>query len=224
MLHKTRGIVFKYFKYRDSSIIVKIFTEAFGLQTYIVNGVRSSKSKGRIALYQPLTLLDLVVYHKPSTNINRISEIKCATPLKTIPYDIMKSSLGVFMAEVLYKSIKEEGEVADLFEFIHHGIEILDHMEEGFFNFHLQFLLKLTKYLGFGITSSDQFFLLLSDDHLTKKTNLLLNQSFTFKIKLNNSERRMLLDHLISFYKVHIDNMGEIKSIKILREVMEDIQ
>ncbi|MTI41512.1 DNA repair protein RecO [Fulvivirga lutimaris] len=224
MLHKTRGVVFKYFKYRDTSIIVKIFTEAFGLQTYVVNGVRSSKSKGRIALYQPLTLLDLVVYHKPSSDINRISEIKCSSPLKTIPYDIVKSSLGVFMAELLYKSIKEEGEVADLYEFVHHSIEILDHMEENYLNFHLQFLLKLTKYLGFGITSSDQFFLLLSDDHLSEITHLLLNESFTSEVGIKNSERRMLLEHLIAFYKVHIDNMGEVKSIKILREVLEDIQ
>ena len=224
MLHKTRGVVFKYFKYRDTSIIVKIFTETFGLQTYIVNGVRSSKAKGRIALYQPLTLLDLVVYHKPSSSINRISEIKCTTPLKTIPYDIMKSSLGVFMAEVLYKSIKEEGEVAELYEYVQSSIEILDHMEEDYLNFHLQFLLKLTKYLGFGITSSDQFFLLLSNDRLTEKTQQLLNEPFTLPLSIKNSERRMLLEHLISFYRVHIDNMSEIKSIKILREVMEDLQ
>ncbi len=108
MLHKTRGIVFKYFKYGDTSIIAKVYTEAFGLQSYIVNGARSTKSKGKIAFYQPLTLLDLVVYKKKNSGINRISEVRCSQPLKTIPYEITKSSQGVFLSELLYKCIKED--------------------------------------------------------------------------------------------------------------------
>ncbi|MBA4056317.1 MAG: DNA repair protein RecO, partial [Marivirga sp.] len=71
MLHKTRGVVFRFTKYGETSIIVNIFTELFGLQGYIVNGVRSKSGKNRIALYQPLTLLDLVVYHRENANINR---------------------------------------------------------------------------------------------------------------------------------------------------------
>jgi DNA repair protein RecO (recombination protein O) len=82
MLHKTRGIGLSYLRYRESSIITKIYTEAFGIQTYIVNGVRSSKSKNnRIALFQPLTLLDMVVYHKNKEDtVHRISELKCYAP------------------------------------------------------------------------------------------------------------------------------------------------
>lgn len=218
MLHKTRGVVFKYFKYRDTSIIVKIFTEAFGLQTYIVNGVRSRSSKGKIALYQPLTLLDLVVYHKESADINRISEIKCGHPFQTIPTDIRKAAIAMFMAEILYKCVKEEGEVSDLFEFIYHSIEILDHLETNYQNFHLQFMLKLSKYLGFGIESSDFLDVFYAEDALVLKA--LMENSYEESAKLNNSSRRMMLDHIIKFFQANVDSLKEINSIKVLQEVL----
>jgi DNA repair protein RecO (recombination protein O) len=224
MLYKTKGVVFKYFKYGDTSIIVKILTDQFGLQTYIVNGVRSSRAKSKIALYQPLTLLDMVVYHKPGSNINRISEIKCNEPFQSLPYEIAKSSIGVFIGEVLYKCIKEEGEVKDLYEFIHNSISVLDHLKEGYQNFHLQFLLKLSRHLGFGITSTDQFFLTLSSDVMSQRTDQLLESNYSTKVELNNFQRRELLEQILNFYKSHIDNMGEIKSIKILRTVLEDTE
>src|SRR6188768_3165830 len=97
MLHKTRGIVFRFTKYGETSIIVNIFTELFGMQSYIVNGVRSKSSKNKIALYQPLTLLDLVVYHRDNANILRIKEIKCLYPYQFIPMDVRKSTIAMFV-------------------------------------------------------------------------------------------------------------------------------
>ena len=91
MLHKTKGIVLNFVKFKETSVIVKIYTEKFGLQSYIENGVRSSKSKNKIALFQPLTQLELVVYHDPKKEINRISEIRCILPYKSIPFEIKKS-------------------------------------------------------------------------------------------------------------------------------------
>ncbi len=221
MLHKTRGIVIKHFKYRDTSIIVKIFTEAFGLQTYIVNGVRSAKAKSKIALYQPLTLLDMVVYHKPSSEINRISEIKCTTPLATIPYKITKSAIAVFIAELLYKTIKEEGEVRHLYYFVEEAIVTFDHLSSHYLNFHLQFLLKLTHHLGFGLETAEQLFLDYSNPELILVVSQLLNEGFDNKVQLNSKDRRALLDTILMFYHNHIDNLGEIKSIKVLRETLE---
>jgi DNA repair protein RecO (recombination protein O) len=83
MLHKTKGIVLHYIKYSETSIIVKIYTETFGIQSYIVNGVRSKNNKNKIALFQPLTLLDMVVYHKANaTSLNRIAEVRCSEPFQ----------------------------------------------------------------------------------------------------------------------------------------------
>src|SRR6185369_7455791 len=108
MLHKTRGIVFRFTKYGDTSIIVTIFTELFGLQTYIVNGVRSKSAKSKIALFQPLTLLDLIVYYKENANIKRIKEIRCVHQYQTVQTDVRKSSIGMFLNEILNKTVKEE--------------------------------------------------------------------------------------------------------------------
>lgn len=218
MLHKTRGIVFKHFKYRDTSIIAKIFTEEFGLQTYMINGVRSKSSKGKIALYQPLTLLDLVVYYKESADINRISEVKCGSPFQTIPTDIKKTAIAMFMAEILYKCVKEEGEVHDLFEFIYHSLEILDHLESNFHNFHLQFMLKLSKYLGFGMESSDFLDVFYAEEAQLAKE--LMDNSYEESAKLSNNSRRKMLDHIIKFFQTNVDSLKEINSIKVLQEVL----
>lgn len=219
MVFKTRGIVLKYFKYSETSIIVKIFTERFGLQSYIINGIRSKKAKSKIALFQPLTLLELVVYHKKNGTINRISETKCAEPFLTIPYEVKKSTIGIFIGEVLYKSIKEETESSEMFEFIHNSINILDHLNVNYENFHLQFLLKLTKYFGFGIENATTFFSFLDSEEHIKALNLLIREPYQNSIHITNTSRRMLLDEIVNFYKLNMDSFSEINSMKVLKEL-----
>lgn len=218
MLHKTKGIVFKFFKYSDTSIIVKIFTARFGLQTYIVNGVRSKKSKNKIALFQPLTLLDLVVYHNPTRDINRISELKCSAPFQSVHSQMQKTAVTIFLAEMLYKSIKDQDEVEEMFEFISSSISLFDHLYEHFQNFHLQFLLKLTRYIGFAVELNDPVFDSLDSNE--KKTLEKLRQApYEDWIDIKNAERRKFLDLIVRFYKSHIDSIHEINSIKILQEI-----
>ena len=142
MLHKTRGIVFKTTDYGDSSIIVQVFTEKFGLQSYIVNGAKKPKAKISRNMFQPLHLLDMVVYHKNTGNVQRIKEVKNAPVLQTIPYDVIKSSLAIFLNEVLYKAVKQQSADEDLFEYVFNAIEWLDHQNEGLANFHLFFLIQ----------------------------------------------------------------------------------
>src|SRR5690554_158691 len=112
MIYKTRGVVFRFTKFQESSIIVTIFTEQFGLQTYIVNGVRSKSARNKIALYQPLTLLNLVVYHRENVNIERIKEASCLHPYRTLTTDIRKSTIALFINELLNKTIREESHAA----------------------------------------------------------------------------------------------------------------
>ena len=228
MIYKTKGIVLNYIKYRESSIIVKIYTELFGLQTYIVNGIRSAKSRQKIALYQPLTQLDMVVYHKPGKDINRISEYKCAAYYTSIPHNITKSSLALFLTEILIKSLKEETEDQDLFQFITDSILILDHLDENFESFHIQFMCKLSKYLGFSILSADEVFgqVHLHTNHreLAKYEKDLLDRLIRVNYQeapaTNGAVRRDLIEVLIKFYKLHIASFGEVKSLSILAEVL----
>jgi DNA repair protein RecO (recombination protein O) len=226
MLYKTRGIVLNYVKYRETSIIVRIFTELFGIQSYIVNSVRSKKGN-KIAFYQPLTLLNLVVYHKHNAGIFRISEISCTEPFLNIPHNHKKSCIAIFITEILNKVLKGETET-NLYNFIHQSILTLENLEENFENFHLQFLLKLSKYLGFEPETEKQIleqvgFIPFENDINDESEILkaLIFSDYNNKLKLSNRSRRKLLDLLLKYYHLHIENFGEIRSIQILKEVLE---
>src|SRR6201996_7835373 len=137
MLHKTRGIVFKTTDYSESSVIVQVFTEKFGLQSYIVNGAKKPRTKISMNMLQPLHLLDMVVYHKNTGQVQRIAELKNAPALQSIPYDVIKSCLAMFLNEVLYKAVRQQSADENLFDFVFNAIESLDHQQEGVANFHL---------------------------------------------------------------------------------------
>jgi len=230
MLHKTRGIALSYIRYRESSIITKIYTETFGIQTYIVNGVRSSKSRtNKIALFQPLTLLDMVVYHKSKEDtMHRISEMKCYQPFQSLPYDVFKSSLGLFVTEMLGKTLKEEESNPLLFHFIEESVLFLDQAGSNFENFHIQFLMQLASFLGFGIESVEDLESELKSNHFpyapdaTERNAILslLTHHYGLNIPLDRMRRMFILEKLIFFYKIHIESLGEIKSLEVLREVL----
>jgi len=221
MLHKTEGVVFKFIKYRDTSIIANIFTQKFGLQSYIVNGVRSKTAKSKIALFQPLTCLELVVYHKDNGDIHRISELKCNHPFRTIPIDIHKSSIALFLTELLHKTIREQNDTEDLFTFIQQSVLVLDNLETGIENFHLQFLLKLSRYLGFGVSENDELKSIMIETQTDFGwLNELNIQPFGHHLKITNETRSRLLKSVINYYRQHYSALGEIKSLAILSEVL----
>lgn len=220
MIFKTRGIVFRFTKFRETSIIVTIFTEQFGLQSYIVNGVRSKSAKNRIALYQPLTLLNLVVYHREHANIERIKEISCLHPYRTLTADVKKSTLAMFITELLNKTVKEESHAGELFQFIFDSMVALDTLQEGYENFHLIFMLKLARYLGFGVFHINEVLGGRDTDKETENIlrDLLVSDYHTAQ-KISNTQRRNLLDLLLKFYAEHMEHLGEIRSVQVLREV-----
>lgn len=221
MLHKTKGIVFRFTRYGETSIIVNIFTELFGLQTYIVNGVRSSTKKPKIALYQPLTLLDLVVYHKEHASILRIKEVKCYHPYQTLPTDIRKSAVAMFISEVLNRCVKEQSHAAEIHEFIAHSLITLDRQQQVE-NFHLIFLLQLSKFLGFGPNTSrevvETHWLADEDEIILTK---LLTAGYGSTIQISYGQRQTLLSVVIRFYSTHIDGLAELKSLPVLREILQ---
>ena len=240
MLHKTRGIVFKTTDYSESSVVVQIFTEKFGLQAYLINGVKKPRAKISRNMLQPLHLLEMVVYHKLNGNIQRVAELKNAPILTTIPYDIVKSSLVIFLNEVLYKAVRQESSDENLFNFIFYSIEWLDHQEQGLANFHLLFLVQLSRYLGFhperneaGTAAyfdlKDGLFVKSKPEHnlylappYTQYFNLLIGRNFEDlpEIRLPNDIRKYLLDRLIEYYALHIDSFSQIHSHEVLEEVL----
>ena len=221
MLHKTRGIVFRFTKYGETSVIVNIFTEMFGLQGYIVNGARSKSGRNKIALYQPLTILDLVVYHRENANINRIKEVKCLHPYLSIHLDIKKSAIAIFVNEVINKTVREESHAQELCDFLIDSLITLDNIASNLENFHLIFLLKLSRLLGFGAYNVDEVVGTRGADLVHEQLlGKLIQSSYEHAVPLTNEQRRILLDLILKFYGDHIDNFGELRSVHVLREVL----
>jgi DNA repair protein RecO (recombination protein O) len=240
MLNKTSGIVLHYTNYSESSLIVKIYTRTHGLQSFIVSGVRSKKSKNKINLFQPLALVDLVFFENEKSTLHRISEITSAKPYSEIPYNFVKSSIALLLNEILYKAIKEEHENEELFDFINNSLQILDLKTENCSNFHIYFMIHLTRYLGFfpqGEFGNDSSLFDLQEGkfvnyiphhvmYLSSEKSKLLNQFLNCNydsihlLQLTKVERKQLLQSLILFYQLHINSFGEIKSIEVLEEVL----
>lgn len=240
MLHKTRGIVLRVTNYSESSVVAKIFTEKLGLQSYLINGVRKPKAKVKLNMLQPLHLLDMVVYHKPNGGIQKVSDVRNSPILNQLPYDIIKSCIAIFINEILHKSLKQQENDELLFEFLFSSIELLDQTNESVANFHLVLLTKLTRFLGFypdvsfadtcsffdlknGVFTNSQplhlFF--ISNPYLTSFISLLRTPLQHFEeLKINSVVRKHLLEKLIDFYSLHIDNFGIIKSHEILEDVL----
>lgn len=221
MIQKTRGIVFRFTRYGETSIIVTIFTEAFGIQSYIVNGVRSKTAKNKIALYQPLTLVNLVVYHRENANLERIKEINCFHPYHSLTVDIKKSTIAMFITELLNKTVKEESHAGNVFQFVVDALVTIDSLDRNVENAHLLFLIKLSRYLGFGPQFANEVLGGRVTDEATEFIlQKLLTSNFDAMIPITSDQRKQLLDLLLKFYAEHLENFGELKSVQVLREVL----
>lgn len=240
MLHKIRGIVLKTTLYSESSVVVQVFTDKFGIQSYLINGVKKPKAKIPMNILQPLHLLDMVVYHKTNIQIQRVSEARPSPVFRSIPYHVIKNTIVQFLNEVLYKSIRQQHADENLFDFIYNAVSWFDEHEEPSTNFHLAFLLKLSRFLGFAPRAqsrNDQKYFDLQEGDFTSVTPIHPNfiektesdyflALFTMpfekinEIKFSNAVRRLLLDKILVYYALHTASFGQIKSHQVLEEVL----
>lgn len=243
-LHKTKGIVLRVVKYGETSLIVAIFTELFGVQSYLVNGVRTStkKGSGKANLFQPTAILDLIVYHNELKHLNRIKEFKWAYLYQHIFSDVPKNAVALFMIELLTKCLKQPEANPELFEFCEDAFIHLDESSGSVMaNFPLFFALHLPVFLGFRIIEhfSDKnsildlqegMFVSERPDHFhflegkqAEVTNELLKvmqPAELEQIKLNHDFRRQLLFAYETYYALHIQDFGTMKTLPVLREIL----
>ncbi len=239
MLYKTRGIVLKVTDYSESSVVAQVFTEQFGIQAYLVNGVKKPRAKIHMHMLQPLHLLDMVVYHKQQSGLQRISELRQLPLFRSIPYDIAKSTVVQFLNEVLYKCLRHQSSDEPLFSYIFNAMIWLDETQEMPPSFHLHFLLRLTRFLGFYPAApqpGQHFFdlkdgvfcphapghsLVLMEPHSSQWSSIIQCPLENLaQLRMSLPDRRYLLTKVIDFYRLHIDSIGEIKSHLILEEVL----
>lgn len=244
MVHTTKGIVLRTTAYGETSVIASVYTERFGLQSYLVNGVRSNKNNNaKSSLYQPSAILDLEVYHNEFKNLQRIREARWHYMYQQLMFNVFCNTISLFMVEVLQKTIREPEQNQDLFDFIEDAFIELDRSSgKALLNYPLFFLTHLMGLFGFTIHdnySAQRPFLDLKDgkfisdqpDHpyyLDAQKSAGISEIMKARhpqelseISLNNQLRRELIEAMLQFYTLHIPDFGSIRSLPILRAIMD---
>tara|TARA_R110002049_G_scaffold285529_2_gene466444 strand:+ start:816 stop:1535 length:720 start_codon:yes stop_codon:yes gene_type:complete len=237
MLTKNNSIVLSKLKYRDFDLIVKCYTEQRGVVTYMLRGVlKSKKGSSKTVYYQALSQLHIEENYKPNQSLHFIKEVKFSYIYKTLHTNIYKSAIVLFLSEILSNVLKEEEKNEDLFHFISAALQYLDN-EDQFSNFHLLFLLKLTRYLGFqpeNLNTNDPYFNLesgvfeatnhgiysVSGENLTLLKRLLgTNFDALNSIKINAKQRQEFLNMLLYYFELHLGSFKNPKSLQVLNDV-----
>lgn len=239
---ESKAIVLQQLKYSETSLIVKIYTEKEGLLSFIIKGIRGKKGKLRTAQFQTLNLIDLNYKEGQKSQLRHIVDLKISEPFTELLYDPIKRSIAIFIAELIQHSIKEEEPNPDLFNFLYNSIHWLDLTQSSCTHYHLLFMIRLTKYLGFLPLlqghEKDQYFDLqqgvftnahphhayyLDRDELCAWKDLLTCKTEDINsIQFTNKLKRSLVQALMDYYKLHLIHFKELNSHHILQMVFED--
>jgi DNA repair protein RecO (recombination protein O) len=242
MLQNTNGIVLRSIKYGETSLITNIFTEHFGVETYLVQGVRSSTARNRAALLQPGTLLQLVAYHQPQKNLQRLREFQSAYLYTSLQEDVVKNSIALFSVELLLKLLPEHAPMPELYEFGFEYFRALDLLPtDAVANFPLYFILQCSRLLGYNLKGeysertphlnlqdggfSDHPPLLrpfVEDVDAKALAKILLVSEFKGlkEVEMNAAQRFRLLDWYLEFLYQHTQHLGQLKSLAVLQAIL----
>lgn len=244
-LFKTKGIVLRTVKYGETSLVVTLFTEIFGIQSYLVNGVRTStkKGSGKANLFQPAALLDLVVYHQDNKHLHRIKEFHWDHLYEGIFMDVTKNSIALFMVELLNKCLRQPEENTPLFQFTEDCLLALDQSEPAVrANMALFFALHLAYFFGISprvIAEGDPYYFDLKESVIDASppshplvaegkavefcVELLKarHPSELGEIKMNQDHRRQILQIMEQYYQLHIQDFTGLKTLPVLRAILQ---
>jgi DNA repair protein RecO (recombination protein O) len=239
MLQKTVGIVLHTLKYNDTSNIVDIYTRENGRASFLVPLPRSRKSAVKAVLFQPLSMIEFEADYRPMATLYRIKEAKSWYPFRTLPYDPYKSSIAMFLAEFLYRALREEAENEPLFAYLEHSIHWLDECEANFSNFHLVFLMRFSRFLGLYPNTDDYSrgcffdmmnacFTPLQPSHSAflkpeeaSHINLLMRMNYEtmYLFAMSRAERNRCLTIINDYYRLHLPDFPVLKSLDVLKEL-----
>lgn len=237
MLASTQAIVLSKLKFRENDLIVKCYTNEFGVISFLLKNVlKFKKGKLKAAYFQELSILDLEIDYRDSRSLQYIKEIKLKYHYQSIHTNVIKSTMAMFLSELLSNILKEEEENQDLFQYIETSLVWFDQSNIDA-SFHFMFLIELTKYLGFYPSINEiesHYFNLESGQFQNSETGiycikgeklkhfkLLLGIKFDSNKKLNitNSQKRELLDMILTYFNLHLDGFKKPKSVEVLNQV-----
>lgn len=239
MLQKIRGVVLHSLKYNDASQIVDIYTEQHGRVSYMVPVSRSKKSGVRGALFMPLAFIEFESDYRLHLPIHRMKDVKSVYVFRFMPYDPYKSAIALFLSEFLYRALREEGENAPLFAYLTHSIQWLDMCERSCANFHLVFLMRLSRFLGLYPNLDDYYpgvcfdlrnacftgSVPLHSDYITGEEAsrlvmlMRMNYDTMHLFEMNRAERVRCLEVINHYYRLHVPGFPQLKSLDVLKEL-----
>lgn len=239
MYHKTQGIVLSTAKYNDRFSIAQVFTSDFGRTAYLLPISKSKKPKINPALFFPLSIIDMEVEHFPLRQIHRLKDVQRHVPLYSINVNVIKLSIAFFLSEFLTKILQEINENKAIFMFIKESIITLEEKEKGLANFHLAFMFNLGQFLGIAPNLDDYnrssvFDLMNGEFSVGKRTHnnyLNFQQSNFLNVfkrinydnmhlyKLSQSDRNSIINFMLDYYRMHVYDFAEMKSLEVLREL-----
>lgn len=240
MLIKTKAIVLTSIKYGEADLIVKCLTEE-GVKSYLIRSIFRSRSKKlKIGYFQPLSQLDITANHNNQGNLNKITEARVSYLYHSLATNIYKQSIALFLAEVLAYTLREEEQNPVQFNYIEASLQWLD-QHDSFANFHMVFMFQLTKYLGFypDVDNKNSEYFDLEEgsfksvkpyrNFLTGKKLFLFKSIIGIKfddmegLKWNSQGRQIVLDILLEYYEFHLPGFKKPRSLKVLKEVFNEI-
>lgn len=244
MISQTKGIVLRKVKYGETSLVVTMFTELFGVQSYLVNGVRTVSKKGsnKAVHFQPAALLELEAYHNEFKNLQRLKEYKWQVVYDHIFSDVSKNAVALFMIELLTKCLKQPEAHPELFYFVEDALQHLDRSAENVAaNFPLFFALHLPNFFGFRIHNSfsearhyldlhegtftaDQpnhsCYLVDGEAAAASEILRIMQPAELQEVVLNVTMRRRMMSAIEQYYGFHIPDFGSMKTLPVLKEIL----
>lgn len=242
MLQKTRGIVLHALKYKDSSMIVDIYTEQHGRASFMVYIPKSRKASVKATLFQPLALIEIEADIRPNTSIYKVREAKSFHPFVSLPYEPIKAAIALFLAEFLYRALKGESENAPLFQYLMHSIIWLDTCKHHYANFHLVFLMRLSRFLGLypnleNYSAGDYFDLrnscfsplppqshtdYIKPDEASRLNKLMRMRYETMHLfTMTRLDRARCLTLINDYYRLHLPDFPVLRSLEVLHQLFD---
>lgn len=239
MLTKSRAIVLHTLKYGESSMIVDMFTESNGRQAFSVRIPKTSKAKVKKQYFQPLTILDIEFDYRQRSDLQRLRDVRVFVPFSSIPFEPIKISVAFFIAEFLYHATRGEQQNELLYRYVENSILWLDTCDSGFANFHMVFMMRLARFLGFYPNLEDYVegcyfdlrnasftdvaplhadFLMPQD---AEKINQLMRMGYETMhlFRMSHNDRNRITDVVLHYYRLHIPQMPELRSLEVVREL-----
>ena len=241
MLMKTQAIVLHSIKYGETRLIVDMFTRTFGRQSFIVSLPKTPKGKIKKQFFQPLSLLEIETDVRPKLQLQKLSDVRLLAPFSSIPFEPDKLTISLFAAEFLYYALRSEQRNELLYDYLEYSIMWLDGQQSRFANFHLVFLLRLTRFLGFYPNLDDyedgDYFDLRESEFMSnppihrdflypeeaKKVQLMMRMDFPTMhlFRMSHEERNRLLEVALKYYRLHLPDFPEMKSIEVLQALYQ---